>query len=120
MTSPAPDANTAASVTQFQYDTKGQLKLNAQLPEAHAALANLDFSYFWNFSEAEEESRKALALDPNYAYAHGLYCWIQASKGRSQEALAECRRAVELDPLSPMNNFALADSETTLLEDCTG
>jgi serine/threonine protein kinase/tetratricopeptide (TPR) repeat protein len=85
------------------------LELNAQLPEAHAALANLDFSYFWNFSEAEEESRKALALDPNYAYAHGLYCWIQASKGRSQEALAECRRAVELDPLSPMNNFALAD-----------
>jgi adenylate cyclase len=48
-------------------------------------------------------------LIPILPYAHELYCWIQASKGRSQEALAECRRAVELDPLSPMNNFALAD-----------
>ena len=85
------------------------LELDPQLPESHAALANLDFNYFWNFPEAEEESRKALALDPNSAYAHELYCWIQASKGQSQEALAECRRAVELDPLSPMNNFALAD-----------
>jgi tetratricopeptide (TPR) repeat protein len=85
------------------------LELDPQRPESHAALANLDFSYFWNSPEAEEESRKALALDPNSAYAHELYCWIQASKGRSQEALAECRRAVELDPLSPMNNFALAD-----------
>ena len=55
------------------------LELDPQLPESHAALANLDFSYFWNFPEAEEESRKALALDPNSAYAHELYCWIQAS-----------------------------------------
>ena len=85
------------------------LELDDQLPESHAALANLDFNYFWNFPEAEEESRKALALDPNSAYAHAVSCWIEASKGRTQEALADCRRAVELDPLSPMNNFALAD-----------
>jgi TolB-like protein/Tfp pilus assembly protein PilF len=85
------------------------LELDSQLPESHAALANLDFNYFWNFPEAEEESRKALALDPNSAYAHEISCWIQGSRRRTQEALAECRRALELDPLSPMNNFALAD-----------
>jgi adenylate cyclase len=45
----------------------------------------------------------------NSAYAHEISCWIQASKGRTQDALANCRRAVELDPFSPMNNFALAD-----------
>ncbi|HXM95433.1 MAG TPA: tetratricopeptide repeat protein [Candidatus Dormibacteraeota bacterium] len=84
-------------------------KLDDQLPESHAALANLDFNYFWNFQEAEEESQKALALGPNSAYAHGVSCWIQASKGRTQEALADCRKAIALDPLSPMNNFALAD-----------
>jgi serine/threonine protein kinase/tetratricopeptide (TPR) repeat protein len=84
------------------------LELDGQLPESHAALANLDLCYFWNFPEAEEESQKALALDPNSAYAHEVSCWVLASKGRTQEDLAECRRAVELDPLSPMNNFALA------------
>jgi eukaryotic-like serine/threonine-protein kinase len=85
------------------------LELDGQLPESHAALANLDFSYFWSFPEAEKEIQKALALDPNSAYAHEISCWIQASKGRTQDALADCRRAVELDPFSPMNNFALAD-----------
>jgi TolB-like protein len=85
------------------------LELDGQLPESHAALANLDFSYFWSFPEAEKEIQKALALDPNSAYAHEISCWVQASKGRTQDALADCRRAVELDPFSPMNNFALAD-----------
>ena len=85
------------------------LELDDQNPESHAALANLDFNYFWNFAEAEEETRKALALDPNFAYAHEVYCWILASQRRTQEGLAECRKALELDPLSPMNSFALAD-----------
>jgi tetratricopeptide (TPR) repeat protein len=85
------------------------LELDDQNPESHAALANLEFNYFWNFAEAEQESRKALALDPNFAYAHEVYCWILASERRTEEGLAECRKALELDPLSPMNNFALAD-----------
>jgi hypothetical protein len=56
------------------------LALDDRNPESHAALAklaNLDFSYFWNFSEAEDEIRKASALDPNSAYAHELFRWIQ-------------------------------------------
>ena len=85
------------------------LELDKDNPEAHAALANLDFNYFWNFAEAAEEIRKALTLDPNSAYAHEVYCWILASRGQTQQGLAECRRAVELDPLSSLNNFALAD-----------
>jgi len=85
------------------------LELDDQNPESHAALANLDFNYFWNFAEAEQESKKALTLDPNFAYAHEVYCWILASQHRTQEGLAECRKALELDPLSPVNSFALAD-----------
>jgi serine/threonine protein kinase/tetratricopeptide (TPR) repeat protein len=85
------------------------LELDKDNPESHAALANLDFNYFWNFTEAAEEIQKALALDPNSAYAHGVYCWILASRGQTQQGLAECRKAVELDPLSSLNNFALAD-----------
>jgi len=84
-------------------------ELDNNNPESHAALANLDFNYFWNFPEAAEEIQKALTLDPNSAYAHEVFCWIQTSRGRTQQGLAECRRAVELDPLSSLNNFALAD-----------
>jgi TolB-like protein/predicted Ser/Thr protein kinase len=84
------------------------LVLDSQIPESHTALANLDFNYFWNFPEADAEIQRALALDPNSAYAHEVSCWIKESMGKTQEALAECRRAVELDPLSVLNNMILA------------
>jgi eukaryotic-like serine/threonine-protein kinase len=84
------------------------LELDDQLPESHTALANLDFNYFWNFPEAEAEIQKALALDPNSAYAHEVSCWIKIGTGKTHEGLAECRRAVELDPLSVLNSMILA------------
>jgi tetratricopeptide (TPR) repeat protein len=84
------------------------LALDSQIPESHTALANLDFNYFWNFPEAEAEIQKALALDPNSAYAHEVSCWIKVGTGKTQEGLTECRRAVELDPLSVLNNMILA------------
>ena len=84
------------------------LKLDSEIPESHTALANLDFNYFWNFPEAEAEIQRALALDPNSAYAHEVSCWIKVGMGKTQEGLAECRRAVELDPLSVLNNMVLA------------
>ncbi|HVS88220.1 MAG TPA: protein kinase [Candidatus Acidoferrum sp.] len=84
------------------------LALDSQLPESHIALANLDFNYFWNFPEAQLEIQKALALAPNSAYAHEVSCWIEVSMGRTQGGLAECRKAVELDPLSVLNNWVLA------------
>ena len=83
------------------------LELDDQLPESHAALANLDFNYYWNFPEAEAEIQKALALNPNSAYALGVSCWIKLGMHKTQEGLAECRRAVELDPLSVLNNWGL-------------
>jgi len=84
------------------------LELDTQISESHTALANLDLNYFWNFPEAEEEIQKALALDPNSAYAHEVSCWIKVSMGRTQEGLTDCRRAVELDPLSGGSNLSLA------------
>ena len=84
------------------------LALDSQIPESHIALANLDFDYFWNFPEAQVEIQKALTLAPNSAYAHEVSCWIEVSMGRSQGGLAQCRKAVELDPLSVLDNWGLA------------
>jgi serine/threonine protein kinase/tetratricopeptide (TPR) repeat protein len=84
------------------------LTLDSHIPESHTALANLDFNYFWNFSEAEGEIQKALALDPNSAYAHEVACWIGVGLGKTQEGLADCRKAVELDPFSELSHWSLA------------
>jgi eukaryotic-like serine/threonine-protein kinase len=83
------------------------LQLDSQIPESHIALALLDFLYFWNFHEAEDELRQALVLDPNSAYAHVASCWFYADIGRVRDMLNECRTAAEKDPFSPVYNMSL-------------
>jgi tetratricopeptide (TPR) repeat protein len=63
--------------------------------------------YDFDFPGAEREFLKAIELNPNSAYAHLFYsnCYL-APMGRMSEAIAENKKAVELDPLSlPINNF---------------
>ena len=63
-----------------------------------------------NFPEAQASLQKALALNPNSAYAHQVSCWLANEMGTSSDAISECRKAVELDPLSLLNNTDLADT----------
>ena len=58
--------------------------------------------------EAQTEIQKALVLDPNYAWAHMFACWFNVDMGKPQHWVAECRKAVELDPLSSLPNYLLA------------
>jgi serine/threonine protein kinase/tetratricopeptide (TPR) repeat protein len=88
--------------------SKRALDLDSQIPESHLSLGLVDYVYFWDFPEAEQEIQKALALDPNSAYAHEVSCWFDADMGRIQEMVKECRTAVELDPFSPLSNVSLA------------
>ena len=43
-------------------------------------------------------SSKALALDPDYAWAHDLKGGVLRAEGRTEEAVAEHERALALDP----------------------
>ncbi len=88
---------------------KRALELDSQIPESHSSLALVDFLYFWNFAEAEQEIRQALTLDPNSAYAHQVSCWFNLQMDRMREAIAECGKAVELDPLSLLYNDMLGE-----------
>jgi adenylate cyclase len=83
------------------------LELDAKNPEAHISLATVDMFFFRNFSEAEAELRIGMALDPAYAYAHEVSCWFNLEMGKGQEAITECRKAVELDPFSLIDNVIL-------------
>jgi serine/threonine protein kinase/TolB-like protein/Tfp pilus assembly protein PilF len=84
------------------------LTLDSEIPESHAALADLDFEYFWNFPEAEREIQKAITLAPNSSFPHALGCWIEVSQGRTSAGITDCRKALELDPLSVLNNWSTA------------
>ncbi|MGC1453106.1 MAG: hypothetical protein WA830_24010 [Candidatus Sulfotelmatobacter sp.] len=81
--------------------------LDPSLAEAHAALGMEKSHYEFDFPGAESEFLKAIELNPNSAYAHFFYsnCFL-APMGRMAEAIAENKKALELDPLSlPINNF---------------
>jgi serine/threonine-protein kinase len=80
------------------------LEIEDTLAEAHGSLAWARLVYEWDWSAAEQEFKRAIDLNPNYGTAHHRYALYLASLGRLDEALAEIRRAQELDPLSPMIN----------------
>jgi TolB-like protein/DNA-binding winged helix-turn-helix (wHTH) protein len=84
------------------------LELDSEIPESHISLAMADMLFFRDFPEAEASLRKALALDPNSAYAHEVSCWFNVEMGRAQEGITECRKALELDPLSLLYNYSLS------------
>ena len=76
------------------------LQLDSTLAEPHATLGYVKMYYAWDWSGAEQEFRRALALDPSYATGHEWYGLFLAAMGRTDEAIAQEHRAQELDPLS--------------------
>lgn len=85
------------------------IALDDSLAEAHVSLAMVHSSYDWDWSGAEQEFRRAIELNPNYATAHQWYGLLLASLGRFPEAEIEVRRGQQLEPLSPIINMAVAE-----------
>lgn len=77
--------------------------LDNSLAAGHMALAYIDLNYDWNFDEAEREFRRALELDPNFAVARNFYARELMVSGRTEEALVQVRRVLELQPYAEMD-----------------
>lgn len=84
------------------------LSLDANLAEAHTALALYKEQYEWDWEGAEREFQRAISANPNYATAHQWYGEFLAFMGRTEESIAEVEKAAELDPLSLSTNTARA------------
>ena len=54
----------------------------------------------WNWTGAEREFKRAIELNPSYSTARVWYAHYLAAMGRSDESVAEAKRALELDPFS--------------------
>ena len=77
------------------------LAIDDTLAEAQAVLAGVEAKFDWNWAGAERRLRRAIALDPRSSGVHfGYSTGVLAPLHRWDEALAECRIAVDLDPLS--------------------
>jgi TolB-like protein/Tfp pilus assembly protein PilF len=87
------------------------LQLDDKLAEAHTALALILCVGDLDMAGSISEFQRAIALDPNYATAHHWYGnGPLLALGRFEEAIAEGKRAVELDPFSPIINADLGQN----------
>ncbi|MEO7675055.1 MAG: hypothetical protein ABIU09_13365, partial [Pyrinomonadaceae bacterium] len=82
------------------------LQIDPSLGEAHATLGLMN-NYVWQFDEADREFQRAIELNPNYPTVHHWYSNNLREAGDYKGALAEIRRAQELDPLSGIININL-------------
>ena len=76
------------------------LELDSSLAEPHLALAAVHFLHDHDHPAAEREFRLAIQRKPDDSLAHIWYARFLASQDRTDEAVAEGRRALEADPLS--------------------
>jgi TolB-like protein/Tfp pilus assembly protein PilF len=86
------------------------LQLDDKLAGAHTGLA-WALCYDFDMVGSISEFQRAIALNPNYATAHQWYGRHPLTAlGRLNEAIAEGKRAIELDPLSPVINTDLGQT----------
>ena len=83
------------------------LSIDGTLAEARTSLAFIRHRWDWGRDEAEKEFQLAIKYKPSYAPAHQWYSSYLVAMGRFDEAIAEAKRAEELEPLSFISNSHL-------------
>lgn len=90
-------------------------------PKYVNAWVELGFTYFWERrwtrGQANEEalrktaeiSEKAMGMDPSYSGCYRLRSWVHAKRRRFEEAMADARKAVELEPSNAAGLYLLAN-----------
>ena len=84
-------------------ETERAIALAPELPDGYAARSLYRLVFLRDWSGALADAERATALDPGDATGHRRRGLVLASQGRVSEALAEGRRAAEIDPLHPAN-----------------
>ena len=80
------------------------IELDDRLDSAWASLCFIQIWWDWDWSAAERSCRRAIEINPNGADGHRAYAVLLSDLGRHEQAIAEARRASELDPLALITN----------------
>jgi TolB-like protein/Flp pilus assembly protein TadD len=86
------------------------LALDETDADAVLALAITTQWYEWDWIAAERMFKRAIELNPNNGEAYVYYVWFLAPLGRHEQALAEAKRAVQIDPYSSLTNFGVGSA----------
>ncbi len=99
----------ADALSRAEEAARKALEIDDKLAEAYPALGMVKLYRRWDWAGAEADFKRAIELRPSYATAHHWYSILLRDRGRFDEAIAEARRALELDPFSLIMNANLGD-----------
>jgi TolB-like protein/predicted Zn-dependent protease len=97
----------AEAMPKAKAAAKKALEIDPGLAAPHAALGWVRLHYDWDWPAAAVDFRRSLELDANRATTRHWHSFYLSAMGRVDEAVAEARRAWELDPLSLIVNTNL-------------
>jgi Tfp pilus assembly protein PilF len=92
------------------------LELDESLADAHVAMAYVHWDYDYDWSGADKEFKRGIALAPSSGVVfyntdvHTNYCQDLTTAGHLEEGIEECRRGVERELLSFYANEVLGRS----------
>lgn len=84
------------------------LELDPLFAEAHAAMAEIQLYFDWDWAGAERSFRRALQLNPSLEFAHAHYAWYLQLVGDGNGAIEHMKRAQQLAPVTPIFSAWLA------------
>ena len=94
------DADAKESVSKAESAIKRALALDDTSAEGHVSLGFLLHSKF-QYESSEQEFKKSIAINPNYATAHHWYSMLLLDMARKEDSFSEIEIAERCDPLSP-------------------
>lgn len=84
---------------------RNAIRLDPGSVDGHAVLGRVHVFYDWDWTGAEEEFQRALALNPNSANALKGRACLRIVQGRSSDALRDIDAALRIDPRSLWLHF---------------
>jgi TolB-like protein/DNA-binding winged helix-turn-helix (wHTH) protein/Tfp pilus assembly protein PilF len=84
----------------WEADARKAIELDDSLADAHNSMAAWYLFSGWDWKRAEAESLRSIALNPNYAEAYHVYCYILTVTNRPAEAIKIQKLGMEVDPFA--------------------
>jgi TolB-like protein len=94
-------ASPSVAIPKIYENLNKALELDPDLSDAYRLSAMLAQLIEWNWEKSEKEFLRAVALNPNDAFARIFYAQFLSTMQRPDEALMQGKLAYELDPLNP-------------------
>jgi tetratricopeptide (TPR) repeat protein len=95
-------------LSQARAAAEAAIAADPSLADGHVAMGMVRVHADLDWAGAEAGLRKAIALNPHLAAAYGWLGWLLSATGRTEEGLRSSRKAVELEPRSPLTHALLA------------